>query len=158
MGEAQRSRIGRLLANDEAGEIKGDMAEICAEAAAYLLDGSVDRTLLFGPVVSRPSDGTSARQWCFIVVGCDRASGEMRHDQLGAETEAEAAALRASVMAALVALRPCVMHDFDDELEMAKWAEAIWPCATITRIREGIETERTASPVKPRGPSQNGVL
>jgi hypothetical protein len=62
------------------------MAEICAETAAYLLEGSIDRTLLFGPVVWLPSDGPSARQWCFIVVGCDRI-GETRHDQLNAETE-----------------------------------------------------------------------
>jgi hypothetical protein len=104
------------------------MAEICAETAAYLLEGSIDRTLLFGPVVWLPSDGTSARQWCFIVVGCDRI-GETRHDQLNAETESDTLAFRAGVMAALIELRSSVMHDFDDELAMARMAEAAWPRA-----------------------------
>ena len=117
-GKRRRSRIGQQR------EIKGDMAEICVETAAYLLDGSTDRTFLFGPVVWRPSDGTSAKQWYFAVVGCDR-TGETRHDLLNAETEAETVALRAGVMAALVERRSCVMHDFDDELEMARMAEAV---------------------------------
>ena len=144
MGEAKRrhSRIDRLLANNETAQIKGDMAELCAETAAYLLDGSLDRTLLFGPVVWLPSDGTSARVWAFIVVGCDR-TGETRHDQLKADTEADTVDLRTGVMAALVSHRPCVMHDFADEKEMAKWAEAIWPCPKITRIREAIEADRS---------------
>jgi hypothetical protein len=142
MGEAKRrSRLGRLMANGEEGEIKGRAAEIYAEAAAFLLDGSTDRTLLIGPVVWLPSDGVSARVWRFIVVGCDR-KGETRHDQLGAETEADTVEMRAGIMAALVEHRPCVMHDFADELEMAKWAEAIWPCDKITRVRERVEAER----------------
>jgi hypothetical protein len=57
MGEANRRR-SRIEAE---GEIKGDMAEICAETAAYLLNDSADRTLLVGPVSGRPSDGTSPR-------------------------------------------------------------------------------------------------
>ena len=52
-------------------EVKGDVAAIYSGTAAYLLEESVDRTFLFGPVVWRPSDGTSARQWEFIVVACD---------------------------------------------------------------------------------------
>lgn len=138
MGEAnrRRSRIGR----SSIGDLKGDMAEICAETAAYLLEGSIDRTLLFGPVVWLPSDGTSARQWRFIVVGCDR-TGETRHDQLNAETEADTMAFRAGVMAALIEHRPCVMYDFDDDA-LARMAEAAWPGAKITRLRQQIEAER----------------
>jgi hypothetical protein len=140
-GKRSRSRIGRMAADDTGGEIKGDMATVCDKAADYLLEDSTDLTLLFGPVVWRPSDGTSARQWYFIVVGCDRR-GEARHDYLGAETEADAVTLRAGVKAALVSRPPCVMHDFDDELGMAKLAEILWPCAKMTRIREQIEAER----------------
>jgi hypothetical protein len=153
MGEAKRrkpvsreeaERMGRVL-NGAVGtvEVKGDMAELCSGTAAYLLEGSVDRTLLFGPVVWQPSDGTSARRWYFMVVGCDR-TGETRHDQLNAETEADAVALRTDVMAALVALPPCVAVDFNDELEMAKVAEANWPCAKITGIRQAIEADRVS--------------
>jgi hypothetical protein len=145
MGEARRRRspTGRMLANAEDCKVKGDIAEICAETAAYLLEGSVDRTLLLGPIVWRPSDGTSARQWYFHVAGCDR-TGEMRVDQLNAESEADTEALRAGIKMALVERRPCVMIDFDDELAMARWAEALWPCGKATRIREGIEAERMA--------------
>ncbi len=151
MGEAKRrkpvargeaERIGRIL-NADVGtiEVKGDMAEICAGTAAFLLEGSVDRTLLFGPVVWQPSDGTTARRWCFMVVGGDQ-TGEMRCDQLNAETEADTVALRTNVMAALAAHPPCVLNDFDDELAMAKLAESLWPCAKITGIRQAIEADR----------------
>src|ERR1700722_2483344 len=109
MGEVKRrhSRIGRILANDGEGRIKDVPTEVYADLAAYLLEGSIDRTLLFG---WRPSDGTVARQRCFMVVGGDR-TGEMRCDQLAAETEADTVALRADVLAALVAHPPCVLHD-----------------------------------------------
>jgi hypothetical protein len=145
MSEAKRrrSRIARLLANGEQGQIKGARADVCAEAADYWLERSVDRTLLVSPVAWRPSDGTSALEWYFIVVGCDR-TGEMRHDQLFAETEADTVVLRADVMAALAAYPPCVLHAFDDELAMAKLAEILWPCAKITSIRERIEAKRAA--------------
>jgi hypothetical protein len=153
MGEAKRRKpvtreeaesMSRVMnAAAETVEVKGDMAEICSGTAAYLLEGSVDRTLLFGPVVWRLSDGTSARQWYFMVVGCHR-TGETRHDQLNAETEADTVALRTDVMAALVALPPCVVIDFNDELEMAKVAEANWPCARITGIRQAIEADRAS--------------
>ena len=139
MGEAtrRRSRIGR----SPKGEIKGPSAEIYADIAAYLLEASADRTLLFGPVAWRPSDGTSAKQWYFVVVGCDR-KGETYHDVLHAECEADAVENRAGVMAALIEHRPCVMHDFDDELALARMAEAAWPGAKITRLRQQIEAER----------------
>jgi hypothetical protein len=139
MGESNRRR-SRIEAE---GEIKGDMAEICTETAAYLLNDSVDRTLLIGPVSWRPSDGTSPRLRYFIVVGCDR-TGKTFVDQLAAATEADTMEMRAGLMAALIARRPCVAIDFNDELQMAKWAESAWPCAKITRIREGIEAERMA--------------
>jgi hypothetical protein len=139
----RRRRIARLLPNGEQGQIKGARADVCAKAADYWLERSVDRTLLVGPVAWQPSDGPSALEWFFIVVGCDW-TGEMRHDELFAETEADTVALRADVMAALAARPPCVLHDFDDELEMAKVAEANWPCAKITGIRQAIEAERAA--------------
>jgi hypothetical protein len=41
--------------------------------------------------------------------------------------------------------RPCVITDFDDELEMAKWAEALAPSERTTRIRTNLERERAAT-------------
>jgi hypothetical protein len=141
MGEANRRR--HRIGPEGEGTIKGTAAEVYAEMAAYLVEGSRDHTLMFGPVVWQPSDGTSARRWYFHVVGCGR-TGEVWNDQLNAETEADTVALRNGIKMALIDQRPCVMHDFDDELEMARWAEAAWPCAKITRIRAGIEAERAA--------------
>ena len=56
-------------------EVKGDVAAICSRTAAYLLGGQVDRTLLFGPVLWRPSDGTTSRRWYFMVAGSIRRAG-----------------------------------------------------------------------------------
>jgi hypothetical protein len=129
---------------DKAGPIvKGRMADVCASTAAYLLRDAVDRTLFLGPVCWQPSDGTSARRWYFNVAGCKR-NGEIFVDQLCAETEADTVEMRAGVTMALAGLRPCVMLDFDDELEMARRAESLWPGEKITRIRKEIEAERKA--------------
>ncbi len=38
--------------------------------------------------------------------------------------------------------RPVVLHTFDDELDMARWCEKMWPGETITGIRKDIERER----------------
>lgn len=54
MGEAKRRKPVK---------VKGDVAAIYSGTAAHLLEESVDRTFLFGPVVWRPSEGTSARQY-----------------------------------------------------------------------------------------------
>ena len=139
----RRSRIARLLANGEQGQIKGRRADVCAKAADYWLERSVDRTLLVSPVAWQPSDGPSALEWFFIVVGCDW-TGVIRRDELFAETEADAVSLRADVMAALAARPPCVLHAFDDGLAMARLAEILWPCAKITGIRKRIEAKREA--------------
>jgi hypothetical protein len=109
-----------------------------AEAAAHLLQDSVDRVLLFGPVVRRPETN-----WYFIVVGCSR-TGEVWNDLFGVGSEGATVKMREHLKVALVEKRPCVMIDFDDELEVAGYAEAIWPCQKITRIREQIEAERGA--------------
>jgi hypothetical protein len=140
MGEARRrnpSRIGRQAVG---GEIKGSAAEIYADIAAYLVENSTDRILLLGPVVWQPSDGASAKRWYFTVGGFD--GREPWHDQLRGETCEMAEEMRTGVAFALVAHPPCVLIDCDDELEMAKRAEGLWPCAKITRIRQSIEAER----------------
>ena len=41
--ERRRRRIARLLANGEQGQIKGARADVCAKAADYWLESSVDR-------------------------------------------------------------------------------------------------------------------
>jgi hypothetical protein len=46
------------------------------------------------------------------------------------------------VIAGLVRHRPLVIMDFDDEFEMAKWCEAVWPGPDTSGIRRAIEAER----------------
>ena len=45
-------------------------------------------------------------------------------------------------MLELLQHRPIVAHDFDDELELAKWCEALCPGERSRRIREDLERER----------------
>jgi hypothetical protein len=44
-------------------------------------------------------------------------------------------------MAGFITHRPLVIHTFDDELTMAQWCEAIWPCEKSARIRCSIAAE-----------------
>ena len=111
--------------------VKGAVAAICSRTAAYLLKDSVNYAFLFGPVICGP-----AQQWGFIVVSCDKTD-EVWHYQLNAETEADAVALRAGLMNALDVGLPWT-EDINDELEVAKAAEAFWPYAKIARTRQGI--------------------
>jgi hypothetical protein len=62
--------------------------------------------------------------------------------QLGSQERDLAERLRASLIVALIQGRPLVIHDTDDELEMARWCEAIWPSEKTRRVRAGIEAER----------------
>ena len=73
------------------------------------------------------------------MVGTGDKRGEFYADQIICHDEADRAALK------LALLRPrYVVIDFDDEVEMAKVAEARWPCAKIKHIRKHIEAERAA--------------
>jgi hypothetical protein len=46
-----------------------------------------------------------------------------------ADSEQEAEATLAETWAALIECQPCVIHDFDDEPAMMKFADALWPGA-----------------------------
>ena len=51
-------------------------------------------------------------------------------------------AARNTIGMALVAAKPCVILDLDDELEMFKFAEAEWPSKDNAKRRESLEAER----------------
>ena len=131
--------MGRIL-NSDVGtvEVKGDMAEICAGTAAFLLEGSVDRTLFFGSVVWQPSDGTSARRWYFMVVGGDQ-TGEMRCDQLNAETEADTLALRSGVMDVLAKPPRAVCATSTTNWRWRKWPRPYGRAPGSRAFRHAIE-------------------
>ena len=101
-------------------------------------------TLALGPIVWTIEPGHDTRQWYFVVASLD-AEGEIRLDQfrIGADDLSLAEKCRAMLMLELIQRRPpCVLSDFDDELAMACWCEALCPCEKTRRIRENCEAER----------------
>lgn len=113
--------------------------EVSAIADA-LVANAADRTLAIGPVLWQPSDGTSARQWYFIVGSADAAKRFcVTPIWLEQADEKIAKAARLELDAELSTRRPVITHTFDDELEMMRFAEAQWPCEQSTKIRRALE-------------------
>jgi hypothetical protein len=111
------------------------LAEDTDLAADELLDGS-DRTVMLGPVVTLNGDwyfifatGKCGGIWTVKIEGADRAFAE--------ET-------RSALWFNLIQHKPLIVHDFDDELEMARWAEVAWPSKQTRKIVSDIEAERAA--------------
>ena len=52
--------------------------------------------------------------------------------------------LRAAIVDRLLYTPSASVYDFDDELSMARYAEAIWPDEATTRLGRSIEAERAA--------------
>jgi hypothetical protein len=93
--------------------------------------------VVVGPVVwEQLPDG---RRWYFTV-----ACGiEFAVDKIVAEDKPLAQQARRALFGTLAQHRPIVVHDMDDELEMAHWCSAIWPCAMTSGIVAAIEKERS---------------
>jgi hypothetical protein len=134
MGEAKRRRLG-----------SGGDADAYADIASYLVNESADKPpqLMFGPVTWRPSDGATAKVWSFIV-GTGNADKHALFHRIEVCDGLDPDETRAKVQLALVAHRPCVMIDFDDELRFVQACESLWPCEKATRIRKTIEAERAS--------------
>jgi len=101
--------------------------------------------IAIGPLVWGIDPGHDKRHWYFVVASIG-AKGNLRLDQIKTPVDNRDLAheARTDLMAALIRRRPCVITDFDDELEMAKWAEALAPSERTTRIRTNLERERAA--------------
>jgi hypothetical protein len=107
--------------------------------ADVVLSKSADKHVLVGPLVYQPSDGTTAKAWYVIVCTGDKRK-QFHCDQIFCPD----AATREALIVAL--LRPGILvQDMSDELEMARWGEAIWPGEKPTRISERLERERAAA-------------
>jgi hypothetical protein len=122
-------------------EASGGVTKICD----FIVSNAADRTLAIGPLVWQPSDGTSNKVHYFIVGSADTEK-QFHCERIICESEAD----RFAIYVELINHKPLVVHDFDDELEMAKWCEAIWPCDKSHRIRKALEQER-----KGRHPSKS---
>jgi hypothetical protein len=101
--------------------------------------------VVIGPVVWGIDPGSDARHWYFVVgsTGADPAV-PFRVDQLkiAQDDKAQAEWCRAALMVELIQRKPIVIHEFDDELEMARWSEAMCPCEKTRTILASLERER----------------
>jgi hypothetical protein len=123
-------------------EIKHDQS--VSDIVAYLLKKMGDDLhVVVGPLCWQPSDGTNAKMWYFIVATADKQR-RFHCDQLIGPDEIEAAKLiRTAVMLALSRPpSPLVIHDMDDELQMARLCEVLWPGKRISKLRASVEAER----------------
>jgi hypothetical protein len=112
--------------------------------AEHILRGTADAPqVVFGPIVWEPSQ-KDGRHWYFPIASTD-AAGKFRIDcfRVAEDNRTLAEESRAALMLELIKRRPVVMHDFDDELRMAKFCEAAFPCKKTRDIRAGIERERS---------------
>ncbi len=129
-----------------------------------IMKGNDDIHVVVGPWSWLPADrGNGAKDWYFFVSvskkgqwysakiddpdyqppgagptfwlprRCSRPRGVVQISRLDA---------RSMLKAALVQQKPVVIHDFDDELAMAKFCENIWPGPRISKVRKAIEQER----------------
>jgi hypothetical protein len=112
-----------------------------AEIIEAILPPAADRCVFIGPVVSGADAGREVPRFYFAVVSND---GEAFSVIVGARTIAEADDLRERVRLRLLGhwKRP-ILHQFEDEAEMARWAERTWPDDPVAAtIRREIEVER----------------
>lgn len=124
--------------NDE--YLAGDFGALAQEAANHVLRDSVSPHVLVGPIVWEPAG--ASKHWYFTV-----ASGGpcgFRCDQIGAVDKSLAERMRAALLLALAQRSPIVVHAHDDELDMARWCAAIWPCIKTAALVADIEAEQGA--------------
>ena len=104
------------------------------ETVRRILAGNVAHVLV-GPIVR-------GEPYFYFVTGCATVGGAFHLAQLGAADRGLAEAWRHGLLAELIQHRPIVIHDFDDELEMARWAAVICPGEKTARILAALRRER----------------
>jgi hypothetical protein len=108
--------------------------------AEHAIEMATDKTILIGPVAWIPAAGK--RLWRFTIATADDKAG-FGVDIVGDEDEDLIKAIHRDVELALVQRKtPVVVHVFADELEMARWCNAIWPCEKGSDLVAAIEAER----------------
>ena len=94
---------------------------------------------MVGPIVWEP-DNDGGQRWYFVLASGAREGARL--DCIKSPKMALVEKFRAALYGALIAERPIVVHDFDDELEMARWVEATWPSPKTRKIRADMEAEQ----------------
>lgn len=121
-------------------------ADFFDSALDGILSGCDDcGAVVIGPVVWRASDGRQARLWYFHAALPSKGDFHLVQIDCGGSDREDATLLRSSFAAALARRRPMVIHITEDELQMARICEALWPGERIAGIRAQIESERTAA-------------
>ena len=134
MGEAKKRRP----------KANQPLNQAISQFADSVLYGSGDApTVTIGPLVWGIEPGHDTKHWYFIVGSAD-AAGNFRSDQLSIPQDDKPLAkeARAALMQAFIERRPVVVHDFDDELEMIRFCEALWACDKTHRLLAAVEQER----------------
>jgi hypothetical protein len=103
------------------------------------LSDSVDRTLVFGPVVSNEQ---LTKGWYFTVASAGQEGFRVDQFIVGDDRETSIQWRSAIKMGLMINRKPLVVIDTDDELEMARLCEALWPGEKITKLRKAVEAER----------------
>ena len=115
-------------------------ADAIAQFADFVLHGAGEAPhVVLGPVVWGLDDGHDTKHWYFVV-GSGDAGGAFRVDQLKIAKDDRdwAEEARGALMMEFFSRRPIVMHDFDDELLMARFCSDVWPGEKTRRIRESL--------------------
>jgi hypothetical protein len=103
------------------------------EAAATFAREANGASVIVGPLLWQPADGSAGKRWYFHVV----TKEAMTQVTLPARDDSVPSALALALTA-----RGVIVGYFLDELELARWRERYWPGAKATRIQALIEAER----------------
>jgi hypothetical protein len=111
-----------------------------AESIRRDMDGS---DIVIGPMISRPSFDAS-----MLIPYFDAAtSGRKQYRSIRIDVENDND--RAQLIAALLSIQPpLTIHIVDDELEMLRRCETLWPGELVTGIRQRVEDKRRAETLR----------
>ena len=111
-----------------------------AESIRRDMDGS---DIMIGPMISRPSFDASMLIPYFDVATSGRK--QYRSIRIDVENDND----RALLIAALLSIQPpLTIHIVDDELEMLRRCETLWPGELVTGIRQRVEDKRRAETLR----------
>jgi hypothetical protein len=120
---------------------RGTMQDQLTRIVTYLRHGRrVSPHIVIGPIVWQPKD--DGRLWYFVVA--TRDGPRTRFDQLGSPQKELAEELQSALFVSLIHERSIVIHSMDDELQMARLCEVLWPSAKTRTIRANSAAERAA--------------
>ena len=124
----------------------GTISQKAVETVDYLRRGDdVSPHILIGPIVWENDPNLPGR--CFIVGTGDKSGA--RFDSIGASKELAEQFHQAICLELITRRPPLVLHCFDDEIEMLRWAERLWPGERVSQIRRDTEAEHEQCKVTP---------